>query len=517
MITKLKLFSKKISPRVAPILLLGLALIARLVWLAYTNFTEEDAFIVFRFARNLAGGLGFVFNPGDRVYGSTTPLYTFLLSLWYRFTGMDFNLSARLFCLGAGIASLALLWIVLRRMQVPLTWRVALLVLLGLSTKTILMDTQGLETPFVILFMMASWYMFITGKPGWAGLFAGLLLWVRIDTFLWPVALAIAASLTDFRRGIKLLGITGLIYLPWVIFAWWYFGSPVPLTVLAKWTATGMVNIPLQEHLQVMIGYLSPLDFGPFGVSSKKMVPALIAGFFTLIFAAWHGIFSIRRQWLLAPSVFILLELVRLGDTRAAIDNRYFYPMLWCVWILFLLGAFSLWEKVQQRGSLSVWIPRTIVVIAAAAVLLQGVKVAGIAGEFQKDRNESSLKEVGLWLKNNSPSDATVLLEPLGYIGYYSGRRLLDDAGLVTPKAVALRLQGVTRNDYYKYFNADYVVMHCGFPENLRNTAGAEEDFLSKYRLITRIDPLQYNPEIPSRLQKSVLPWSSCYEIWQRQ
>ncbi|MGB7539480.1 MAG: hypothetical protein WBM17_13155, partial [Anaerolineales bacterium] len=124
-------------------MLLGLALLARLLWLAYTKFAEEDAFIVFRFARNLAGGLGFVFNPGERVYGSTTPFYTFILSLWYWLTGGDFLLGARLFCIGAGIASLAVLWIILCRMQVPSTGRIALMILLGISTKTILMDTQG--------------------------------------------------------------------------------------------------------------------------------------------------------------------------------------------------------------------------------------------------------------------------------------------------------------------------------------------------------------------------------------
>jgi hypothetical protein len=247
------------------------------------------------------------------------------------------------------------------------------------------------------------------------------------------------------------------------------------------------------------------------------LLPALVTGFFTLIFAAWHGIFSLRKQWLLAPSVFILLELVRLADTRAAIDNRYYYPLMWCVWILFLLGALSLWEKARQRGPLSAWIPRILAVIAAAALLLQGAKAAGIARDYQMYRNESSLKEVGLWLKANTPSEATILLEPLGYIGYYSGRRMFDDAGLVTPKAVALLLQGVSRNEYYKYFDADYAVAHCDYPANMRYIAGAEEDFISKFQPVARIDPLYYNPEVPSRLRESILPWAACYTIWKRQ
>jgi len=514
--TKPKNLTVPIFSLVVPALLLGLALIARLLWLADTNFTEEDSFIVFRFARNLAGGLGFVFNPGERVYGSTTPLYTLVLSLWHRLFGTDFIFTARLLCIGAALANLAILWIILRRMQVPLPGRLALLVLLGISSKSCLMDTQGLESPFVILFMLASWYMFIMDKPGWAGLFAGLLLWVRIDTFLWPAALAIAFCLTDFRRGLKLLGVAGLVYLPWVVFAWLYFGSPVPLTVLAKWSAAASTTVSLQTHLTLMIGYLSPLDFGPFSILSADLLPALVAGFFTLIFAAWHGIFSLRKQWLLALSAFILFDFVRLGDTRAAIDYRYYYPLLWCVWILFILGALSLWEKVQQRGPLSIWIPRTVALLLAAAVLIQGARAVGITRDYQTYRNDLSTKEVGLWLNANTAEDATVLLEPLGYIGYFSERRMFDDVGLVTPKAIALRLQGVLSPLYYRNFGADFVVMHCDYPGNMRNIPGAEADFLFRYRLVARMDPLGYDSEMPVRLPDSITPWTACYAVWQK-
>src|SRR4030067_3215000 len=42
--------------------------------------TIDDAYITFRYARNLLAGNGFVFNPGERVLGTTTPLFTLVLS-----------------------------------------------------------------------------------------------------------------------------------------------------------------------------------------------------------------------------------------------------------------------------------------------------------------------------------------------------------------------------------------------------------------------------------------------------
>jgi hypothetical protein len=41
--------------------------------------TIDDAFITFRYARNIVHGVGFIYNAGERVLGTTTPLYT---DLW---------------------------------------------------------------------------------------------------------------------------------------------------------------------------------------------------------------------------------------------------------------------------------------------------------------------------------------------------------------------------------------------------------------------------------------------------
>lgn len=42
--------------------------------------TLDDAYITYRYTRNILAGNGFVFNPGERELGTTTPLYTLLLA-----------------------------------------------------------------------------------------------------------------------------------------------------------------------------------------------------------------------------------------------------------------------------------------------------------------------------------------------------------------------------------------------------------------------------------------------------
>jgi hypothetical protein len=66
---------------------LGLALaLYSWLWLDYENLWLDDAFISFRYARNLAAGLGPVFNPGEYVEGYTTFLWMLTNALAFAVT-----------------------------------------------------------------------------------------------------------------------------------------------------------------------------------------------------------------------------------------------------------------------------------------------------------------------------------------------------------------------------------------------------------------------------------------------
>jgi hypothetical protein len=57
---------------------LGLAALSAYNALYFFPVTVDDAFISLRYAWNLAEGLGFVFNPGERVEGYSNPSWTLL-------------------------------------------------------------------------------------------------------------------------------------------------------------------------------------------------------------------------------------------------------------------------------------------------------------------------------------------------------------------------------------------------------------------------------------------------------
>ena len=62
------------------VLLLG----ARAAMWVLIPVASEDAYISFRYARNLAVGNGLVYNPGERVLGFTSPLWTLWCALGLR-------------------------------------------------------------------------------------------------------------------------------------------------------------------------------------------------------------------------------------------------------------------------------------------------------------------------------------------------------------------------------------------------------------------------------------------------
>src|SRR6202022_2682648 len=60
------------------------AVVAVLVRLLTGPHAIDDAYITFRYARNLAEGLGLVYNPGEWVLGTTAPLWAILLGGGYK-------------------------------------------------------------------------------------------------------------------------------------------------------------------------------------------------------------------------------------------------------------------------------------------------------------------------------------------------------------------------------------------------------------------------------------------------
>jgi len=496
--------------------LLTVGLLIRLIWVVYTQYTAEDAFITFQFARRLAEGHGFTYNVGDPIYGTTTPLFTLLMAGWLLVTGQgEITFAAHFVDIIASVGSLVILYLILRRTNVPHLAQLLALGVLVISSKIYLIEMQGMETPVVILLMMVSWYAVVADRPHWAGFFAGCLLWTRIDLVFWPVALIAVEMIFNFKNAVRMGVVTALTYLPWVVFASLYFGSPIPYTITAKWVVYGIPGPPLEIQLATILEYLSPFAFDR-TFSFEAMLLAI--GCITVGIAAWQAIrFGKNRAFLVLP-LFGLLETARLALSGATFFSRYFHPLLWVVLILFAIGLASLWQTLSHRWSISAWIPRCLLAAGLVLMATQAVYRLNLSRFEQTYANDGSIKMIGLWLNKNSAPNATVYLEPLGYVGYYANRKMYDEIGLVTPRVVELRLKGIDPKEYFHILWPDYVVLHCD--DGLRLTkepANQENRFADSYRKVAGFNPLNFDPDLPQPPSDIAdITRIACYDIWQR-
>ncbi|MEP7293184.1 MAG: hypothetical protein ABI835_15480, partial [Chloroflexota bacterium] len=93
--------------------LIVLALVARALPGARTI---DDAFITFRYSRNIVEGQGFVYNPGVQTLGTTTPLFALTLAAVSKAAGAeDFQHDAIAVSALADAITVALLFLIARR------------------------------------------------------------------------------------------------------------------------------------------------------------------------------------------------------------------------------------------------------------------------------------------------------------------------------------------------------------------------------------------------------------------
>ena len=150
------------DPRSAVVVVLScLPWLALLVWLASLAwFMADDAFITFRYVRNLLEGHGLVFNPGERVEGYSNFLWALELAAIWKLFGLAPEAVAQWLSVGYTVGVLAaLVWWVLR--DAGLAHRgLALWMVLGLvcgsATFAVWTSGGGLETRQFTFFVVAA-------------------------------------------------------------------------------------------------------------------------------------------------------------------------------------------------------------------------------------------------------------------------------------------------------------------------------------------------------------------------
>ena len=424
------------DPVLAVLLLLGIA-----VWTAfraYTHIRLEDALITDRYAENLATGAGFVFNAGERVLGTTTPLLTLILALAGRLFGVAcIPVASNVLMIAAAAATAWLLHDVVERcFESRAIARVATAIWI-VHPDTLWTTAGGLETPLVVLLMVASFALAVRGRWNLAALCTGLLVLTRPDGVVWAGLFALGALFELRIRAWKPLLVALLVVLPWAVFAWSYFGSPVPQSLIAKHeSGLGAGSVSYVPWLLNSLALASADD--PTPLRFPLWLTFVFLGATATLFAP-----GLRRlaRWLVA---FPLLFTLAFAIGRAPWFPWYLVPVEWCGVVLGVFGAFEMLAMLRAHAASRAWGRRAVPVLAAFAVLVVawGI-VARDVGAFAYHRKVQANEEqargrIGEWLRQHTDPGAIVAMEAIGYQGTRSRRRVLDFAGIVSPVVLTM-------------------------------------------------------------------------------
>lgn len=216
---------------IATLLVVFLVIILRRAWVG------DDAYITFRTVDNLIQGYGLTWNVGERVQAYTHPLWMFLLSLGYFFTGEIFYTSI---VISAAASLAAVTLYALRIAKTTLAAALGVLVL-GLSNAFVDYSTSGLENPLTHL-LLAVFLALYLGQPAtprrlfWLSLVASLAGVNRMDTLvIYAPALLVAWWQTPRRWQALRWAVLGQApFILWEVFSVVYYGFPFPNTAYAK-------------------------------------------------------------------------------------------------------------------------------------------------------------------------------------------------------------------------------------------------------------------------------------------
>jgi len=407
----------------------------------------DDSWIHLHFARNLAEGAGFAYNPGVPVAGSTAPLWTLLLGLAFAVAGPSLLVAKIL-----GVATAVAAAVATR--QAALDWGATRLAATGAGVALLWSGAlawgalSGMEVSLAALLVAAA--LVAHARE----LVAGVAVLVALAALARPEALVLAPLLALARpplpRRLAVFGlVTVAVVAPAVVFSMSTVGAPVPATALSK------------------------VEGGLFGWFAGMREPFWVLlvgrpGEFTRAWVAWLA----SMHWLLPVALVLAIALVWARQGRAL-----GLPALAVVAHPLAMALLAPHQgPAFQEGRYSIHLlPLALVVLAVAlgagrwrrAVVMLWLALALAQLPSAADRYAWAVQNInamqvhlGHWVDAHLPPRARLALNDVGAIAYFSRREVIDLMGLVTPDVLPYRRQGedgVTR--YLTRVCPDYVIV----------------------------------------------------------
>lgn len=363
----------------------------------------EDAFITFRVSCNWAGGHGPVYNIGERVEAYTNHLWMGIIALVCKLGLLPEN-TAPAIALLAFMAMMILFYSVLPSGS---KWVV---LLVGMDFHLALTAVSGMETTLVAFLMSAFFVLLQKRRFLVAGIIAALLGMSRSDGFVLVGLTSMFFMAIDginrenFKSLIKTALVFFVFFTPFFLLRSQYYGRPLPNTYYAK------IDIPFDFNLRYGLRYL--LNF------VKSYAPLMAACVIGLVLWVKHNKIKLRHlAAVIAPALLLMGYIQYVGGDTDSVGIRFYVPIILLLYTGVGLGF-------TRRHA-----PAVIAVLAAISLISGSVMIKG-QREYLAKRFQGGYRAIGQIMGDVLPPDSVLCVGAIGQIGYYSGLKILDHAGL---------------------------------------------------------------------------------------
>ena len=476
------------------------------------GFPLDDSWIHLQFARNLAAGAGFSYNPGTPVAGSTAPLWTLLLGAGAVVASASLATAKVL-----GVAATLAAALVTRR--AALAWgarrNVALVaaIAFGWMGPVAWGALSGMEVPLAALLVAAALLAHARDRLLASAVCAALAILARPEALLLVPFLVAARPLTLRRVAVFAL-VTTAVAAPAVLFSLSTAGTPYPATAAAKvegglvgWlsgvrepAAVTWIERPA-AFFREWIGWLATTHW----LLPAALVPALILGWRR----AGRALGIVELALVAHPLGMALLAPYR---GPAFQEGRYSIHLLPLAVLAIAVAVGRREQAASGRGQVDESTTEGDTAVSAApavgrrrwmlgvtAVAWLAIAAAALVPAATRYawgvQNINAMQvHLGHWVDAQLPKTARIALNDIGAIAFFSRREVIDLMGLVTPEIIPYRRRGETGvMEYISETCPEYVII---FPEWFPRLAASTETLRPIYRVRLERNEVAGAPEM---------------------
>lgn len=427
--------------------LLLIVAICLYVWhaLYYGSWINDDAGISFTYARNLANDFGLVLSPGEeRVEGYSNPLWTFVLSLFFKLNFFDPVVIPK--ALGVLFTVISFYLIYRLSQQIFADERSILHaippLLLATNTSFVAWSISGLENAFYVFLIILGIYLYLAELESASRFpFSSPVLFLvaitRPEGVIYFVAAFIHKTLTAAirKKGEQILLWMGLFIIPFFIYHAWhyqYFADFFPNTYYAKRVAGSIIS----RFQNCILNFNSPgwqyvrKAFGQYNLT------------FIFIPCSLATILYFRRFFLKLSFLFLFVGMsifyplyVR-GDWM--MEFRILSPFFPLAYLVIGGGLFALWQFLSTKKrllcTLLSYCSLVLIILVLGALLvypnINFTKRAKGDPTVPFSNAVSAGKKFKTLANEAFIRNASLLHPDIGGTSYASGLKIIDLAGL---------------------------------------------------------------------------------------